>query len=393
MEWLRLLHTAHGVPDQKATTHPMNTRRSLVLLAAAVIVAVMPVHAVVASAPPTTVPPTTVPPTTPVEPADGSETQPTEIVESWALAPAGSSEVDGAGNRPELTYVADPGAVIEDAVTLFNFGTVQLTFRIYSTDAFNNDEGQFDLLPGDQDPTDLGSWVTFPQEMVTVSPGQQVTLPITITVPPDAAPGDHAGAVLASSPTLGTGEQGDVVTLDRRTGTRLYLRVNGALTPELAVADVETSYEHSLNPLGGSAKVTYRIENRGNVRLGGTATVSIAGPFGLGEKTVTLPDVPELLPGEDVSLVLDVDDVPALMLDRSTVRVTPTGAEVDGDVEVATGGDLMFAPPIAALLVLLAFIFGLSARRRYVRHRAGAPVTAAPSAEAQDDETLQPQHS
>ncbi len=357
----------------------MSVKRSLVLLAlAASSVVTLSAHTVHATVPPN-----------PDDPESVNSGEPGEIIESWALAPAGSTDVDGAGNRPELSYVADQGAVIEDAVTLFNYGTVQLTFRVYSTDAFNNDEGQFDLLPGDQEPTDVGSWVTFPQEMVTVPAGQQVTMPITITVPVDAEPGDHAGAVLASSPTLGTGEQGDVVTLDRRTGTRMYLRVNGPLAPELAVADVETTYEHGLNPMGGAAQVRYRIENRGNVRLGGTATVAIAGPFGLGEQTVTLPDVPELLPGEDVTVVVDVDDVPALLFDSTTVRVVPTGAD-GGEGEQAIGEDLTFAPPLSLLLVLLALLFGLLARRRFLRHRR---LDATPVVEAMPDDALQPQHS
>ena len=51
------------------------------------------------------------------------------MIHSWALAPAGSLDPNEAGNRPNLSYTADPGAVVEDAVTLFNYGTAQLTFR------------------------------------------------------------------------------------------------------------------------------------------------------------------------------------------------------------------------------------------------------------------------
>ena len=73
--------------------------------------------------------------------------------------------------------------------------------------------------------------------------------------------------------------------LDRRTGTRLLIRVNGPLTAELAVTDVSTDYSPALNPLAGSATVTYVVENRGNTRLGGTATAAVGGPFGIGEVT------------------------------------------------------------------------------------------------------------
>lgn len=317
--------------------------------------------------------PPEVPPSSTAAPDETATTEPPLVIEeSWALSPAGSLEADAAGQRPDLTYEADQGAVIEDSVTLFNFGNVQLTFRVYSTDAFNNAEGQFDLLPGDQEPVDVGSWVTFPQDLVTVPPGQQVTMPITIKIPVDAAAGDHTGAILASSESIGTGPEGAAVTLDRRTGTRLYLRVNGPLLPELTVADVETSYTHALNSLSGSAEVTYRIENTGNIRLSGAVTVAIAGPFGLGERSVKLPEVPELLPGEDVSFVAEIDGVPALMADFTTVHVVPADFDGSTDVAASTGKDLTFAPPLTFLLVLLFILFGVRARRAYLRHRAAA---------------------
>lgn len=346
----------------------MNTRRRLVLWATSTAVAffalALPALPVAATTPPPVAPAPTVPgDTAPVDP-----TQP-EIVESWALAPGGSLDTEEAGNRPELSYVSDPGLVIEDSVILFNLGNTQQTFRVYATDAFNNDAGQFDLLPGDEVPTDAGSWVKVEQEFVTVPAGRQVQIPITITIPADATQGDHAGAVLASSETLGTGDAGDMVTLDRRTGTRMYIRVSGTLSLELAVTNVDSAYNYSVNPLGGSADVSFKVRNVGNVRLGGTGSVSVAGPFGLGEQTVSIPDITELLPGGEITITANVKDVLALFLNTTTVRVVPTGASDIGAVDASTGNARTFAPPITLLLLLLALLFMLLARRAYVRRR------------------------
>ncbi len=358
----------------------MNIRR---LVLSATIMSV----AFVASAVPAQGAPATVPPTEPPPAAVPTDVAPPQVVEeSWALSPAGSLEADSASERPDLTYEADAGAIIKDAVTVFNFGTVQLTFRVYATDAFNNADGQFDLLSGDQQPVDVGSWVTMGQEMVTVPPGKQVTIPITIKVPAGTTPGDHTGAILASNQSIGAGPEGGAVTLDRRTGTRLYLRVNGPLFPELAVANVDTTYQHALNSLAGSADVKFRIENRGNVRLGGTATVTIAGPFGLGERKVKVPDIAELLPGQDVEVTVEVDDVPALMGASTTVRVEPT---VGSDASTASGEDTTFVPPITLLLALLFVLLGVLARRSYLRHRIGT-VPAAGTKEAQNAREHQP---
>jgi hypothetical protein len=305
----------------------------------------------------------------PIEPAACAPAEPGgEIIHSWSLSPGGSLAADQAAQRPELAYELAQGAVQEDSVILSNLGTEQLTFRVYATDAFNNADGQFDLLSGEQPPTDVGSWVTLAQELITVPACKQVTIPITINVPADAAPGDHAGAILASSESIGTGPEGSAVTLDRRTGTRLYLRVGGALIPDLAVVDVDTTYHHALSPLGGSATVSYTVENRGNVRMGGTASMTVGGPFGLGEQTVTLPDVPELLPGESVSVTTEVDDVPAAFVSFTSVKVVTAGGGEDASASVS-GDDTTFTPPISILIVLLVVILGVLLRRTYRRHQ------------------------
>jgi Bacterial protein of unknown function (DUF916) len=345
----------------------MNTRRQLVSWASTLLVACL------ASVVPTTGVSATVAPTAPASPADTPVTDPADptdpqIIESWTLSPAVPEETPDAPNRANLSYLVDPGSTTTDAVTVYNFGNVPQNFKVYATDAFNDEQGEFAVLSGDQTPADVGAWLTFDQEMVTVLPGQQVTLPVTIKVPADASPGDHVGAVLASSPTIGTGEQGQVITLDRRTGTRLYVRVNGDLRPNLALSNLSTTYHHSKNSFGGSATVGFRITNRGNIRLSGTPTVSIAGPFGLGETRLVLADLAELLPGEEVDLTAELADVPAMFVDFTKVRLVPHGAD-DATTSVLKG--TTFAPPLTLLLVLLVVILVLLWRRR--RRRAVLP--------------------
>jgi hypothetical protein len=341
-------------------------------LAVAVAVLALPVSGASAD----TTPSTTVP--TAASSATGSAAPATDpgtgIVESWALAPAAADATSG--NRPDLTYTAAPGATIKDAITVYNYGNVTETFNVYATDAFNNADGKFDILPGDKKAVDAGSWLKLDQGVLTVVPGKQVTIPISITIPADATPGDHVGAVVASSGAVGQSPDNKVVTLDRRTGTRLYIRVTGKLNPDLHVANVATDYSQSANPLGGKAHVTFRVENRGNVRLGGKITVTISGPFGLMEKKVTLPELDEVLPGQKFDLSADLKDVPAMFLDSTTVKVVPSSKSAVGDLATSSGDASNFAPPILVLVVLLVLIIGLLLLR--MRRRRIAP-TAAPS--------------
>ena len=238
-----------------------------------------------------------------------------------------SDDPNQPNNRPNLSYELDPGAVVEDAVTLYNYGNVPLNFEVYATDAFNNEQGEFDILPGDQAPDDVGSWITLPSRLITLQAGTQLTLPITVTVPDDAKPGDHVGGIVAASKAVGTGPDGAAVSVDRRTGTRVYLRVAGPVEPELAVEHVKTTYTPSLNPLGGTAEVTYTIRNRGNVRLAGTHQVEVSGPFGLFGHSKAARRCPSCCPGERYTVHAKFTGVPAAVLEQTKVHVDATGAD------------------------------------------------------------------
>ncbi len=302
---------------------------------------------------------------------EGRRPAPGDVVNSWALAPSGD-DPSQPGTRTDLSYDATAGATIQDNVILFNYSNVPLTFRVYATDAFNNADGGFDLLAGDKKPTDVGTWVTLPQENITLLPGTQATMPIIVKVPAGASPGDHVGAVLASSQAQGTSRDNKVVTLDRRTGTRLYVRVAGPLEPELVVTRLKATYRPALNPLDGGAKVTYRVENRGNVRLGGMQQVSIAAPFGLAKKSKPAVKLPELLPGQGVTLEASFDGVMAsgLAVTKVNLDVKPVAKDV-GAVPSRSSRSLTAAVPLTAVVMILAAWLLRRARRSYRSHVGG----------------------
>lgn len=338
----------------------MTIRRRLVLLSALIAIPLFPTAATAqtddSGSPPA------------VDPVEPETEDGNEMVHSWALAPAGTDENGGVGNRPNMTYVADPGDVIEDAVTLYNLSNVPLVFSIYATDAVNNADGEFDLLDAAEDPVDVGTWVDMGAEQITLDARTQATFPITITIPEDAAPGDHAGAILAANAATSTGADGQQLTLDRRTGTQLFVRVNGPLTAELSIADVSIDYSPSVNPLSGSATVSYTVENRGNVNLSGVVQVSVGSPFGLWEQDGAEVDLPLLLPGEDVTFTEEFADVAAAGAAIAKVRLVP---ESDGDTAVAESSaqSMTFAPPIGLLLLALLTLMGALAIRAYRRHQ------------------------
>ncbi|MGK2948291.1 MAG: hypothetical protein ACSLFP_06940 [Acidimicrobiales bacterium] len=311
------------------------------------------------------------------------------IVHSWAMAPAGAGSGSQSGDRANLSYAMAPGTLVTDRVTLFNFSNVPLTFDIFPIDATNNDDGAFTPASPDADQEGIGAWVTVPVELLEVPAGEAASFDIVVNVPPDARPGDHAGALLAANDTKGTSPDGRVVNLDRQTGTRVYIRVDGPLAPELAVADLGTDYTPQLNPLDGAATVTYRIENRGNVRLAGTHQVSVSGPLGLMKTSGEVHELPELLPGESLEFTETLDGVAATGASFASVDLEPL--TIDGseaDVQAIDRRAIGLAVPY--LLVALLVVGGLVwlARRRYRRHRRD---DAPPSAGRHDELLLEPQ--
>lgn len=295
----------------------------------------------------------------------------TPVVQSWALAPTGTDPSEPS-TRPSLSYTAAAGATVNDSVTLWNYGNVQLTFRVYATDAFNNADGAFDLLPGTETPKDLGAWVSVPVKFVTVPANSKVDLPLTLVVPPGAEPGDHAAAIVASNEAEGTGPDGKTVTVDRRTGTRIHLRVGGPLRPALAVTKAKSVYHGSLDPRKGELDVTYTVRNVGNVRLGAAPTISVKNIFGRTMKKATPDPIAELLPGNEVTLTRHFTDVAATVRVGAQIKLTPTsigdGSPTKADASSRTAST--WASPW--LLLAIAVAIALLVRGiRWWRQRSG----------------------
>ncbi|HEX7276459.1 MAG TPA: hypothetical protein VF244_03725, partial [Acidimicrobiales bacterium] len=163
---------------------------------------------------------------------------------------------------------------------------------------------------------------------------------------------------------------GKIITLDRRTGSRVYVRVAGPLTPQLTVEKLKTTYGPRLNPLGGTAVVTYRVENRGNVRMSGRQQVSISGPFGLFGKQNAVTDLPELLPGEGMDFRVEFDSgVAATMVAVGKVRLEPEPVGTADEQPSERWRSFAFALPFTVIALTLVGWLLWRARRNYLNHQ------------------------
>ena len=307
------------------------------------------------------------PPRTDPAPAAGAAT--------FGIQPATATARDK--TRDSFTYQATPGAKKTDYDAVSNYSTSPLTLRIYATDAYNTADGGFTVLPLATKPRDVGLWVSFSSTALTLPAKSSQILPFTLTVPADAKPGDHVGGIMLSLTTQAADAKGGQIAVESRVGTRLQVRVPGALKAQLTVSHVSVSYHGSSNPFGGgSVTVSYTVANTGNVRLSGTQKVHVTSLFGGSKPSLPVPDVKELLPGDQERVTATVRSVLPSFTSTAHISVVPTPvvgdmdpvlAAVDEDASVTT-----IPWPLILLVLALAAIGGVWVWRRRVRKQKAA---------------------
>lgn len=299
---------------------------------------------------------------------------------TWTVQPASA---DGPDGRVSFRHVLDPGASVTEHVTVTNFSAHEATFVVYAGDGTVDDAGDFDVPPGEGTREDGGAWVTLGQPdgaerladgrlRLTLAASSAVTFPLTVTVPPDAPPGDHPAGVVAELVDDST-----AVRLAARVGARLHLRVAGEVEARLVADDVRTRWEPSWNPLApGTVHVRYVVRNTGDVRLGARGVVALAGPGGVGSARA-VSEVREVLPGRSAVLTASLRAWP-LVRASGPLDVAPSvvGSDVvDAPLTPTSTGITVWTLPWAQL-ALAGAAAGAVAAVRALRRRSALRVQA-----------------
>lgn len=280
------------------------------------------------------------------------------------------STVDGEHGtaRPNFAYAVDPGDVISDTMQVTNTGSTPLDLTVYAADAFTTPTGQVDLLAGQEVAIDAGAWVTPATEQVLLQPGEQTDIAFTITVPDDASPGDHSAGLLTS---YRSGGEGETLSVDRRLGTRITLRVSGELQPAVSLEGVETSYSAGWNPFApGELVISYEATNTGNTLLAGTDASSTTALFGLVDSSPEPLALPEVIPGSTIEVTRVISVAPWGWLTGSiTLYPEAVGYGAQALEPVAVEYSVAAVPwPLLGVIVVIALVaalaWWLAARRR-----------------------------
>ena len=280
--------------------------------------------------------------------------------------------------RAYFDYDVSPGQVIDDKVSIINRTDTNLNLNVYAADAYNVPlDGSFALHLLNEKRTDVGLWTTLPIQNLNVPAHSQSTFPFSVHIPANARPGDHAGGIVAVNTAQSVQQQGSArVAVNKAVGSRMYLRVKGTLHAALDVTNLHVNTSTwSAWPLQGGkgARITYTLVNSGNVRLDGTATLSVKDVWGRTVKSYAPKKLTSVLPGQKITVTERWSHVPALPL-----RLSPHVTIHAGQLQQTRGG----APTYVIPWLLLALIVGAAAGwRRWRQRRKPAPPPVAPPAQ------------
>ncbi len=312
---------------------------------------------------------------------------PSAAAQTFGIVPSGP---DGPDGRSAFDYKLDPGAQLADAAAVVNPSTEPLTLEIYAHDAITTEDGGFDIGTPTVAPVDAGSWVTFPAGAnITVPARSRIRVPFALAVPGNATPGDHAAGIVAVLNTA----NGDGVVVARRVGVRMHLRISGSLAPQLSVENLTVDWSGSWNPFaGGTVTATYTIRNTGNLRLAAAPVLDIDGPLGIPAGRGGTDTVPQILPGQAVSVTVTAPNVWPLVYLSVAAQAVPGAPQGAQPVSGATPGFSqanVWAPPwpqLILLVLLVAAVWPLLWWRGRLRKR---PATKQTEVRPEAKETVQ----
>jgi len=314
---------------------------------------------------------------------------------AWSASPADAAGAQDGRTRFELQ--AEPSASVSDRVIVANASTVEQTFAVYGADAYNTPTGGYDLRAAAAAPTDVGLWVTTDAPTVTVAALSTAVVGFTVTVPGEAAPGDHAGGVVVS--LVNPAPTADGVLLDTRVAVRLNVRVPGELTPSLEVRSVHASTTGSWVPFAPApTEVSYEVVNTGNVKIVGKPRIRVTGPFGVQLAAGVAVDTQEVLPGQSFTVRSLLAGVAPIGLVTAVVDVDMAAApgpdtEIPLVSSTASGTFVVVSWTGLAVVLLAAALAWFVVRRTRQRRRDGEELWRRLSATASADAAGQPTRS
>jgi hypothetical protein len=196
---------------------------------------------------------------------------PPQQVPSVAVTPATKSPNDP--NNGQWFFIDGllPGQTGQSAAKLTNPASVPQTVHLYLADLdFVANGGA--RLADDGKSVDIGTWGGFGSNSnVTLAPNETRVVPFGVTVPNDAEPGDHVGAVVVEAAPQSTGDN-SILKIVRRVATRFYVTLPGEAHAAFSIKQITMKKDSSF--LTKEVTTAVVLHNDGRVRLRPTVLIN-----------------------------------------------------------------------------------------------------------------------
>ena len=186
---------------------------------------------------------------------------------------------------PIKEFTADPGISFGDVIKLINDSDVEKTF-FGNIEAFTarGEKGEPEFFTT-TDETQLATWMTLEQTVVTLKPREKKEIKYTISVPGKASAGGQYAVIFWSSQSPeATGEV--TIGVVGKIGSLVLVTVSGEIKEEVKLIDFSTDSKfYNRLPVGFSLS----FENTGNVHIKPRGEIEIKPAIlGIGEGKVTV---------------------------------------------------------------------------------------------------------
>ncbi len=177
----------------------------------------------------------------------------------------------------------NPGETVTKEITVTSRVTEPTTFKIDLEDFGGTDQidNPIQLMGADKNPLSIRDSIIPEVTQFNLKFGERITIPVTIKVPADAAPGGFYTSIIVSN-EIGQakgGSEGATTHAVSRAGSLLFIRVNGEAKEEGKVEDFRITPHHFIYEPGTFGFETM-FSNTGNVHLAPYGQVTVNNIFG-----------------------------------------------------------------------------------------------------------------
>ena len=176
----------------------------------------------------------------------------------------------------------DPGEAIQTQVRVRNNTGNPISVETIVEDFIIGEDGKtpIPVVAETNSLWSLAQWITLANPRNIVPAHDSVTIPVIIQIPQDAKPGGRYAMIMhqpvESGAAAQTGEVAGRAAVSPRVGTLVYFRVNGDVTQNAAIRNINIPGLNEFGPV----PISYEIENLSDIHIQPKTTITVRNMLG-----------------------------------------------------------------------------------------------------------------